>query len=288
MNADRPVMLWRSLSTPWKTSMTVGLGLALVVAGCAREPALLHQAQKAGLVEALRAELLASAEAEKSAVMAVTDEESEAFAAESRARAQTLDRLRNELRERVVAEGRARELEKLAAFDAAWVELRDVDERLLRLAVANSNLKAARLAAGESAQALDRFVDGVAQAGAERTDPIVLRRLSAASVAALRVQTLLAPHIASPDDAEMTELETRMRELAAQVEAALADAGAQAAAAWRDYERLVAEVIRLSRLNTNVVSVDVSLHEKRQVLEKCRAALQSLLEEIDSVPRPTR
>jgi hypothetical protein len=253
----------------------MALGLALALAGCAREPVLLHQAQKAALVEALRAELLASAEAEKSAVMATTDEESEVFAAESRARSEVLGRLREEL-------------EKLTAFDAAWAEMRDVDDRLLRLAVVNSNLKAARLVAGESTQALDRFLDAVARVEAEQTDPAVLRRLSAASVAALRIQTLLTPHIASADDAEMTGLEERMRALAGQVDAALADAGAEAEAAWGDSERLTAEVIRLSRLNTNVVSLDVSLHEKRHALEACRTALNALLDEINSAPRPTR
>jgi hypothetical protein len=261
----------------------------LLLAGCEREPAMIRQTQKAAIVNSLIAELLASVEAEKSAVMAVTDEESAAFADESRRRAAELSRLRDELHRRVAADGRPGEIEKLAAFDAAWAELRDVDARLLALAVANSNLKAARLAAGDAARTLDRLVDVLTVLQNERTDPATLRRLSAAATAALRIQTLFAPHIASPDDAEMTALEQRMDELAKQVDTVLAElAPPGAAAAWAEYRLHTAEVIRLSRLNTNVVSVDVSLHEKRRATDASRSALAALLEEIQSGPHPTR
>jgi hypothetical protein len=150
-------------------------------------------------------------------------------------------------------------------------------------------LKAARLAAREGAVAVDRVVDALAEQARESDDPVVLRRLSAASTAALRIQTLLPPHIASSDDAEMTRLEVRMRALGDQVKAVLDQWQSPGAkAAWDDYERLTAEVIRLSRLNTNVVSVDVSLNEKRRVTETCLGALGTLAAEIQGGPHPTR
>jgi len=269
--------------------LIAGVGLAIAAVGCRQEPALLRQAQKAVLVETLRGELLASVEAEKSAVMATTDQESTTFADESRRRTAELTRLRDELHRRITADGRPGEVEKLAAFDATFAELRDVDQRLLALAVVNSNLKAASLAAGESAETLDRLVDVLTEAQATTVDPAVLRRLSAAATAALRIQTLLPPHIAAADDATMSRLEARMRTLGDAVDAMLRETPSSAAsAAWADYQRLMADVIRLSRLNTNVVSVDVSLNEKRRVTEACRGALDALLREIHAGPNPTR
>ena len=265
------------------------LALSAVIVGCGTEPALIGQARKATLVHALLDNLHASVEAEKSAVMATTDEESITFAQESRRRTAEMNQLRDELHRRVLDDDRPGERSKLAAFDTAWAEVRDVDERLLALAVANSNLKAARLAAGESAVAVDRLVDALAQVAAQSSDPRVIREVAAASVSALRIQTLLAPHVATADDEEMTRLEARVSELGEQVEGVLAKVrNGAASAAWRDYQRLTADVMRLSRLNTNVVSVDVSVHEKRRVTESCRNALAALLHEIQTGPDATR
>ena len=275
------------------------IALPLLFAGCQRESPFLRQGRKATLVQEMREALLASVESEKSAVLAITDEESKTFAEESRKATVEMTLLRDELHGLVAPDGRAGESEKLAAFDTAWSELRDVDERLLALAVANSNLKAAWLAAGDSARAVDSLVDALAGAQSETADAGLLRELSAASVAALRIQAALAPHIASPDDTEMTRLEEQIRVRGQAVEQALAStydhgpAAAQphataAVTAWNEYQRLIADVLRLSRLNTNVRSVDVSLHEKRRVTAVCRDALTALLEQIHSGATPTR
>ena len=277
----------------------VAIALPLLFGGCQPEPALLREARKATLVHEMRDALLASVEAEKSAVLAVTDEESHAFAEESRKRTGEMTRLQESLQGLVTADGRPGEIEKLAAFDTVWGELRDVDQRLLALAVANSNLKAAWLAAGDSARTLDRLVDALAAVEAATSDAALLRDLSAAAVAALRIHTALAPHIASPDDAEMTRMEEQIRTRGDIVKRALDAARehgptaaaaqvADATAAWGDYQRLTADVLRLSRLNTNVRSVDVSLHEKRRVTAACREALTALLEQIHARANPTR
>jgi hypothetical protein len=50
----------------------------------------------------------------------------------------------------------------------------------------------------------------------------------------------------------------------------------------------VAEVIRLSRLNTNVISFDVSTHEKRTATEVCLKALTDLRAAIQGGPYATR
>ncbi len=259
---------------------------------------MVRQMHKERLIESIRQKLLESVEAEKSAVLATTDEESEALAAEARAFETELNKARAELRELVVADGRSVEIAKLDAFDAAWAALQHVDERLLALAVANTNLKATRLLSRDGTAAVDRFVDALTTMQRSVSDPEMIRRLSAASVAALRTESLLFVHIPLADDAEMTRLEQQVHELSAEVERSLetarnsGQAGAErlmaASQAWEEYQRLAVEVVRLSRQNTNVISTEVSIHEKRQATQECLAALSALSEAVDVGPHARR
>src|SRR5262245_60503451 len=172
-----------------------------VIVGCNSEPAMVRQIRKERLISGIRQKLLESVEAEKIAVLATTDEESQASAQESKKSAAEINRLRGELRQLIAADGRREEIEKLDAFDAAWAEVERIDERLLTLAVANTNLKATRLLSREGAAALDQFVDGLTAMQRAVTDPEMIRALSRAGVAALRSQSLLFVHIPSADDA---------------------------------------------------------------------------------------
>jgi len=112
------------------------------------------------------------------------------------------------------------------------------------------------------------------------------------------MQTLLFVHIPSANDAEMTRLEQEVNGLRAQVDGCLQsvresgrasppllDAAAQS---WEAYEHLAAEVVRLSRENSNVVSTDVSIHDKRQATKDCLSALSALSAAIDVGPRSSR
>lgn len=277
----------------------IALGVALAAtAGCSAEPALVRQMRTEQLINAIRQLLFESVEAEKSAVLATTDEESKALASEARRSAADINRLRGELRVLIVADGRREEVEKLDAFDASWSDLEGVDQRLLALAVGNTNLKATRLSAREGAAALDRFVDGLAAMQRTATDPETIRTLSRVSVAALRGQSLLLVHIPTADEAEMTRLEQRMGELSNEVDRGLAstrdsshasqDQLATTLQAWSDYKGVAADVVRLSRENTNIISFDVSVHEKRGVTKECLAALSALLAAVESGPQATR
>jgi DNA repair ATPase RecN len=272
---------------------------AVWVGACGRETALFRQIEKLGLVNNIQQRLLESVDAEKSAVLAVTDEESKEFAAQSKRSSDEIDRLKVRLAELIAADARPGEPDKLAAFDAKWNELKEIDARLLGLAVANTNLKATHLVAREGAATLDRFITSVDAMTRACSDVTVVRSLATAATAVARIQSLLLVHIPEASDAEMTTLETRIRDLGATVDTALRDAGpsvpstaataaADAAQAWVDYQRIAAEVIRLSRLNTNVISFDVSTHEKRTATGACLDALAELRSAIQSGPYPTR
>ena len=281
------------------TGRSVGLWMIVAAAaGCSTEPALVRQLREERLINAIQHAILEGVGAEKSAVLATTDEESQALAHESQRFAAEINRLRGELRPLILADGRTQEIEKLDAFDTAWAELESVDKRLLALAVANTNLKAARLSAGAGAAALNRFVDTLAEVLSTATDPQTMRTLAAASVAALRVHTLVPVHIPSADDAEMTSLEQQMHALSDEVDRNLVAASASnlvsaerlatASQAWSDYRRVLADVLRLSRENTNVISFDVSIHEKRHATKECLSALSALLAAVESGPHATR
>jgi hypothetical protein len=259
---------------------------------------MVRQMRKEQLIDAIRQKLLESAEAEKSAVLATTDDESQAAALEAKNYEAEVNKVRGDLRQLIVADGRREEIEKLDAFDAAWTELQRVDERLLALAVANTNLKAARLLSRDGAGALDRFVDGLTELQRTVSDPEMVRTLSRASVAALRSQSLLFAHIPSADDVAMTRLEQQMKDLTAEVERCLSSAResgqvaqellGSTSRAWSEYQHLAAEVIRLSRQNSNVISFDVSVHEKRQATKQCVSALSELSAAVNLGPLGTR
>lgn len=272
--------------------------LATALLGCGGKPAFRLQAEEEELVEKIRDTLLASVEAEKSAVLATSDEESLQMAQESRRLGVKIDGLVDELRGRVTEDGRPAVQEGLDAFVERWRELKKVDDRLLGLAVANTNLKAARLSARAGLAGIERFVTALAEMERATADPETIRTLSAASVAAFHEQALLAIHIPSADDAEMTRLEQQMASLAASVDRTLAtltanDAAPEAAraaavGAWEEHRRIVAEVVRLSRENSNVRSFDVSTHEKRDVTRQCLDALDALEAAVGAGPKPAR
>ena len=46
---------------------------------------------------------------------------------------------------------------------------------------------------------------------------------------------------------------------------------------------MVADVLRLSRENTNVISFDVSVHEKRHATKICLSALSALIEAVGDI-----
>ena len=229
-------------------------------------------------------------------MLATSDEDSERFATQSRKAAEQVDRLRVELRGLLTSDEKG----ALDAFDAAWAKVGQVDARLLPLATANTNLKAAKLSANEAATALDVVLGALDAAQALSKDPARLRELSAASVAALRVQALHSPHIDSPDDAEMTALEAKAHALEQQVDLVLApgparktpaaetQALAPALQAWADYQALTEKIFVLSRQNTNVLSFAISIHEKSEATVACQAALQALAAQLHRGPTATR
>jgi len=257
------------------------------------------KAQRVDLVGQMQADLVAASEAEKSAVLAVTDQDSQLLADQARAASAKVELERSALGELLATAGTPGERELLAQFTAAFAAFQKIDNDLLALAVKNTNLKAYALAYGPAAVALQemnaaltRFVTAHADAP-EAT--ATLRLAFGAQVSALRLQTLLPPHIAEENEAKEDELEALMATEDAQVRKNLADLAAlptyshapelaTATARYADFSTLKAQILALSRENTNVRSLSLSLNQKRKAMLLCQATLNALQQALLAEP----
>jgi hypothetical protein len=265
--------------------------------GQQRDPAraLALKASRVDLVGAMLAGLASASEAEKSAVLAITDQDSQAFADQARAATAEVERERQELGKLLATQG---ERDLLAQFTEAFANLQRIDEEVLGLAVKNTNLKAYALAFGPAADAQAELDAALARVLAKRAQaldaPRVAQLAFGARLGLLRIQALLAPHIAEESDAKMDQLEAVMAREGRQVqrdldglEALPALQGdtdvATAVSSFAHYRDLEVRILALSRENTNVRSLSLSLNQKRKAmtvsLDALNALRQAILEE---------
>jgi hypothetical protein len=256
------------------------------------------KANRLDLVGQMQVALESAAAAEKSAVLAVTDQESQAFADQAREATRALERDRSELEKDLATRGTATERDLLRQFSEAFGKLQQVDEEVLALAVKNTNLKAFALAFGPTAEAVQEFdgaLAGVARKGLGTPGSERIQALTfAARLGLVRIQALLPPHIAEESDAKMDQLEASMtreersvREALAGLEALPALKGspelAAAASSLARFIELKVQILALSRENTNVRSLALSLNQKRKALlvslDSLGALRQAILDE---------
>jgi hypothetical protein len=187
----------------------------------------------------------------------------------------------------------------LDEFSQLFVEFQRIDQELLNLAVQNTNLKAYAMAFGPAATALNEMAAALSRlvaANANASDAKEVTRFAlGAEVSALRIQTLLPPHIAEASDARMDELEVLMTHEDEEVHNDLAGLQAlpklsgngdleTALTRYAQFREIKAQILVLSRENTNVRSLSISLNQKRKVMLSCQDALRRLQEAILEEP----
>ena len=249
---------------------------AALAAACAASPSVLQQlVETRRLASQMHVAFASAADASNRAVMADTDEASAAASDEAKQARAAIEKDLDTLTAALRSLGYTEDQGALDAFKTHFEEYREVDDEILPLAVENTNLKAQRLAFGPAQQAAQAFA--AALDAAAKTSCCADALASKARAALLEVQVLQAPHIAESEDAAMTKLETRIQELAKTARAAVDELKAPAAAAALDrFMEINAEIVTLSRRNSNVRSLALSLGRKRMIAAECGADLSAL------------
>ena len=259
------------------------------------------KAKRVELVERMRLSIALASEAEKSAVMAITDEDSQIYAGQARTATGTVEQGRGELGQLLQSGGPKNENAFLAQFSDAFAEFQRIDKDLLDLAVKNTNLKAYSLAFGPAAGAIKEMDTALARVVAtagdspSANDLKVMQLADGARIAALRLLTLLPPHIAEESDEKMDEMEAVMAKEDQAVRQNLEGLSAipslsgnsdlsAATVRYARFTELKTQILKLSRENTNVRSLTISLNQKRKVMLVCQDALAALEKAIQEEP----
>lgn len=266
-------------------------------AGPTRQLAL--KASRVDLVGQMQLALASASEAEKSAVLAITDLDSQRFAEQARAASVDVERERKELESLLATGGSQREKELLAQFSEAFGKLQRIDEEVLGLAVRNTNLKAYGLLFGAAADTLAEMDAALSRVLAKRADSPDAKRVMnsafGARIGVLRIQTQLAPHIAEESDEKMDQMEASMRKeelqvqedldaLAALTKTEVASDVTTASSRFVHYREIKTRILALSRENTNVRSLALSLNQKRKAMLVCLDALSGLKQAVLDEP----
>jgi len=270
--------------------------LAILLAlssACSAHPelAFTRQIEARRLAQELLIHFTKASDATNRAVMADTDEASETYAHEARQETRTLETDATALQKLVEEPGYSEEAASLSEFRAAYAKYLELDKTILALAVENTNLKAQRLSFGPVHAAATSFCDALADLShAVPAKDAWSVRVSAlaASLAIRELEVLQAQHIAEPNDATMSELEKQMAKLEADARGALAELGASTAsglqpgieaanAALLQFMNGHAQLIALSRRNSNVRSQALALGPKPPLTAACERSLQALV-----------
>jgi hypothetical protein len=268
----------------------VGLVLTSTTSGCSRDSALHELGEAQRLSADLLVQFTKGSDAANRAVMADTDDASATFAREAEQAAQGVQRDADALKPLLLDLGYAEEGRLLEDFGRRFDAYRGLDRTILSLAVENTNIKAQRLsfeAAQDSADAFRAAVEA-AVPSSDAPNQWRVRALAMTAVADLReIQVLQARHIAQADDAVMTRLEERMataergvRDALDALKPAVPEASASqvvaARASFDAFMKVNAEIVPLSRRNSNLRSLALTLNEKGKLTNACEATLRDL------------
>jgi flagellar motor protein MotB len=252
---------------------------------------------KVDLLSTMRIHLLEAIEAEKNAVLAITDEASEAFAAQSRQAADGVESSRKEIEAIIHQEKLPQEVEMINEFNACWAHYRKSDETILDLAIQNTNLKAQKVSATQCAQELEHFEESLNRLihrnsnGSQCNKAVTLSY--EALTAGLNIFALHKPHIEEADDQEMDKIEQRIKSYDESARKAIGSLRGiadlkydedlkHAEIAYDRFMNLTGEVLKLSWMNTNIKSADLSLGKIRLVSSQCQEILTNLQETVQA------
>ena len=251
--------------------------------------------QEDELLSAIRVNLLQTIEAEKNAVLATTDEASRDFADQARVAAAKVENDRQKLDAIVARANWPEEKRTLKDFNSSWTRFQTREHEILELATQNTNIKAQKLSSGQCAldvKELQANLTNVIQQrnNENRTDNAV-RTAYEALTASLNILALHQPHIIAAEDADMDKIEGEInsydkaaRNALAALETTSDPADSKSVMTAREayvhFMKNTTEVLRLSRMNTNIKSTELSWGKQYLAASQCENLLASLQENV--------
>jgi len=270
---------------------TVALGAAILGAGACSRPthaALTNLVDARRLAADLHVRFSRAVDQSSQAVMAETDVDSSeaAQAAEQATAAVTKDvEALGPLLESLQF---ANEAALLQSFSMRFGEFRRLVAEILPLAVQNTNIKAQRLAFGPAREAADAVVSALEKiSGAAKSEPRVDALVARAEAAVREIQAIEPRHIAEAEDNTMTRMEDSMRAADERARTALeslqrlnppgaAESLTAARSALDRFSNANREIVMLSRQNSNVRSMALTLGTKRRLAAQCDDLIRQL------------
>ncbi len=284
----------------WGIGIVVGILLLAVLSRYYLPP--LHMestyrniVMKGEVVAQMRINLLKSVEMEKNAVMAITDEESRKFADQSLAASTAIEQNLADLHSLIDAVPLQNEKKLAAEFITCWTELRQLDQIILDFAVQNTNLKAASLSqekGSELLQRLEHALENLMSSYAGNPNEARINLFSFQAITAgLKAFNLHSSHIAEASDVKMDQIETQIKaeeNVVAKSLDGLAEIVGdennnlllQAKTSFSEFNKVTAQVIKLSRQNSNIKSLEFSLGRKRKIAAQCDEILAAFQETV--------
>jgi len=268
--------------------IVVAFGLAFGCQGCRNFFPQINEARR--LAADLHLQFTRATDASNRAVMADTDEASTAFAGDAEKAVQSVESDAAALLPLLRGLKLSNELQLLEEFGKHFAEYRALDRTILTLAVENTNLKAQRLAFGPAREAADsiRHALEVLASSVPSKDRCNAEGLIAKATLAVReIQILYAPHIAEANDAAMNSMEQEMATLARSAQGSVTSltefvpraaqpALTTALSALDRFQDISRQIVALSRRNSNVRSLELSLRTKPALTAACDQSLRAL------------
>jgi hypothetical protein len=261
--------------------------------------------RKVDLLSTMRIHLLEAIEAEKNAILSITDEASKDFAGQARQAADGVENSRKEIEAIIHQEKHTQEIKIINDFNVCWSQFRKLDETILALATQNTNLKAQMISSTQGAQEIEHFEKSLNYLIHRNTnnntpcnDTVMLSY--DALTATLKIFALHKPHIEEADDQDMDKIEQTIKSYDESARKALGSLHSMtdlsnnedlknAETAYERFMNLTGEVLRLSRMNTNIKSAELSLGKKRLISSQCQDILSTLQDTVQTRQfNPTR
>ena len=280
---------------PARRGLLGALMLAALGAGCGQQgggpddgPAFLRVPEAQKSVAELQIHFNQTVDAWNLVVMADSEDVARSYAAEAEQHYQAVLRLTDQIAAVVRDLQLDAGISALEAFRSGLEQAQILGHTVAELALENSNRKAVALSDGPAQEALDalQVALGALSAAAprarhDRAELLGLRLL----VSLYEVQALHPRHIREADDAAMTVQEQRMDARAAaagELHKELSDlvrdeeALTAATTSLNRFMEIHAQILALSRRNTNVRALALSMGELREVTVSCAKDLDAL------------